>query len=114
MAQCPKYIPDTPAGGVVDLTCGFDLPIGKTVASVPVLQGLDFQGPLGSSSSAGDTGGVVTVALALIAALLALIALGTTVAGLRIPFASVRRQASDARTGRTQEPQADEEDDNTW
>jgi hypothetical protein len=113
-ARCPKYIPDTPGGGVVDLTCNFDLPVGQTVASVPVLQGLDFQGTLGSSPSSGDSAGIATFALALIAAALAVIALAITLVGRRPSFASFARQGSDARATPGQDAAADEEDDSSW
>ena len=108
VVRCGKYIPDTPAGGAVDLTCSFTLPAGKTVASVPVLQDLDFQGTLGLSSSTGGSSGAAGFSVALIAAGAALITMGTAVIRRRRPGASIARSAPG------EESVPDDHDDSDW
>lgn len=95
-AKCGTAIPNTPAGGYADLTCAFDLPVGKTLATAPSLSAVDYTaaaGP-GSGSSVGDISGIGTLALAAAAGLLAIVALVAAIAGRRRrPTGSPRRPA---------------------
>jgi hypothetical protein len=111
MARCPVDIPLTPSGSTVDLTCNFDLPPGKTVASVPLVQTLGFTAPeTSSSSSGGDTLGLATIGLAVIAAGIALFMLAGPVLARRRP-AALAVPSSDAHKA---PPPADEGDDSSW
>ena len=114
-ATCGRSIPDTAGGGGVDLTCDFDLPAGKTVASVPILQAVDFSAAAaGGSSSAG--GGMGTFALALVAAVLALVTLGAAAAGRLAPSSSRPERGSSAVEGQEagESPDDRRDDDGTW
>ena len=77
--KCGRSIPDTSTGAEVDVTCSFDLPPGKTVAAVPILQAIDFTAA-GSNTSGGGTAGMVGLGLAALAALLSIAALGLAIA----------------------------------
>lgn len=81
-AKCGRSIPDTPAGGSVDLTCDFDLAAGKTVSGYPSLD-IDFTAAAASGSSAGGFSGLGAFGLALVAALLSAVALVMAITGQR-------------------------------
>jgi hypothetical protein len=105
---CGTAIPDTAAGGSVDLTCEFDLPPGKKIAGPPMLTGIDSAVAKSPGSSTDQTSGIVTIILAGAAALLALATLALSVAGRR------RVAGAPARPTVQQEATADEEDDSSW
>jgi hypothetical protein len=73
--RCGGYIPDTAGGAVVDLSCGFDLPPGTSVAGAPILQAVNFSAAGAPSSSSGGVLGIVDVGLAAVAGLIAVVAL---------------------------------------
>lgn len=110
--KCGAYVPDTPGGSVVDLTCAFDLPIGTAVTGPPILLALSFTSAA-SPTTAGDAGvvGVVNLALAVLAALAALVALA-----LAITSRDRSRMPAPARPGSVGglPEKQDDEDDEQW
>jgi hypothetical protein len=109
--KCGIAIPDTSAGGEVDLTCGFDLPAGTAIAAAPILQSVDFAGATKSGSSGGGLTEAVTLVIALIAALTAVVALVVAVARRR-PVAAAVSPALDA--ARRQPTQAEPDEGDNW
>jgi hypothetical protein len=105
-ATCSQAVPDTPAGGAVDLACNFELPMHMTVANYPFVRNVAFSGATNATSS-GSISGVASVGLALVAALLALITLMASVTGRRRSVGPLVRQAPEP-----DEP-AEQEDD-SW
>jgi hypothetical protein len=71
-ATCGTSVPDTPAGGIADLVCNFDLPPGKLVATYPSVKSLDFVAGTSPTSSTFDFMGITTLILAGATLLLAL------------------------------------------
>ena len=79
--RCGGYLPDTAGGAVVDLSCGFDLPPGTSVAGAPILQAVNFSAAGAASSSSGGILGIVDLGLAAVAGLVAVVALLMAIAG---------------------------------
>lgn len=105
-AMCAKVVPDTPSGAYADLTCDFDIPVGKTVASYPVLKSIDYVGASSGASSGFDYGAVGTMLLAGATVLLAAATLVTTL-GRRPAVegqAAVPEEAVPSEPVRTAEP----------
>lgn len=107
-AKCGTAIPNTPAGGYADLTCAFDLPVGKTLATAPSLSAVDYTAAAGSSSSAGDVTGIGTLALAAAAGLIATVALVAALAGGR------RRGTGSPRRAAPAPPQPAGDEESSW
>lgn len=82
-AKCGTRIPDTTTGGFADLTCDFELPVGKSVAGPPSLSSVDFTAAASTGSAGVDGISIATLVAAAVAGLLSVVALVAAIAGRR-------------------------------
>jgi hypothetical protein len=110
-ARCGGYIPETSGGAEVDLACSFELPAGKVVSAPPVLLAVNFAAASGSSSSGDGVAGVISLGLAVVAALIAAAALVMALMGRA---GATMSPGATAPANRARRQRDEEEDDGRW